>query len=92
MQTASTSETAIWERVIHPERDNLPPEAARYFLSLSFELGDLERMRELAEKNRRGTLDPDEREALRAYRQMGLQLDLLKSKARLALKAQTNGS
>jgi hypothetical protein len=92
MQTAMTSETAIWERVIHPERGNLPPEAAQYFLSLAFEPADIDRMQELAEKNRQGTLDSQEREALRAYRQMGLQLDLLKSKARLALKTQADGS
>lgn len=92
MQSTTTCESAIWERVIHPERGDLPPEAARYFLSLAFEPADIDQMHRLAEKNRQGTLDKNEQEALRAYRQMGLQLDLLKSKARLALKNQLNGA
>ncbi len=42
-------------------------------------------MHELAVKNQAGTLDADEAEELRNYRQIGLQLDLLRSKARQAM-------
>jgi hypothetical protein len=83
--SSHSSETAIWERVIHPERGDLPREAAMYFLNLAFEAGDLDRIHELAVKNQDGTLTADEVEALRNYRQVGLQLDLLRSKARLAI-------
>jgi hypothetical protein len=82
MSFDSASETAIWERVIHSERGDLPVEAARFFLQLAFEEDDLDRMRCLAAKNQEGTLAPEETEALRNYRQIGLQIDLLRSKAR----------
>ena len=82
----TASEIAIWERVIHPERGELPPEAARFFLSLAFDQEDLDRMHDLAVKNQQGTLAADEQEALRNYRQIGLQLDLLRSKARQAIQ------
>lgn len=87
MATSQTiSETAIWERVIHPERGDLPPEAARFFMQLTFEQSDLERMHDLADKGQAGELTVEEADSLRNFRQIGLQIDLLRSKARLALK------
>lgn len=83
---SAASETAIWSRVIRPEQDDLPPEAARYFLDLSFDPADLERVHQLALKNQEGSLTLEESEALKNFRQIGLQIDLLRSKARLALK------
>jgi hypothetical protein len=82
----TTSEIAIWERVIHSDRGDLPPEAAQFFLNLAFDQDDLDRMHELAIKNQQGSLAPDEQEALRNYRQIGLQLDLLQSKARQTIQ------
>ncbi len=82
----STSEIAIWQRVIHPERGDLPVEAAAYFLKLTFDQSDLDRMHELATKNQQSPLSADEAEALRNYRQIGLQIDLLRSKARQAIQ------
>jgi len=82
----TTSEIAIWERVIHSDRGDLPPEAALFFLNLAFDQDDLDRMHELAIKNQEGSLAPDEQEALRNYRQIGLRLDLLRSKARQTIR------
>lgn len=82
----SGSEIAIWERVIHPERGDLPADAARFFLNLEFEAEDLQRMHELAVKGQAGELTADEAEVLRNYRQIGLQIDVLRSKARLAMR------
>jgi len=82
----SGSEAAIWERVNHPERGDLPHEAATFFLNLSFEPVDLNQMHELAIKGEQDELTPEEAEALRNYRQVGLQIDLLRSKARLAIQ------
>jgi hypothetical protein len=82
----SGSESAIWQRVIHPERGDLPPEAAQFFLKLSFEPDDLNRMHELAVKGQTGELTAEEAEALHNYRQVGLQIHLLRSKARIAMK------
>ncbi len=77
-----TSEIAIWDRVIHPERGDLPGEVANFFLNLSFESHDLVRMHELAVKNQQGDLSPDELDELHNYRQVGLKIDSLRAKAR----------
>jgi hypothetical protein len=83
----STTQLAIWERIIRPEQGNLPPEVARYFLTLSFGAPDLKRMHELAGEGQEGTLRPDEQEELRNYRQVGWQIDLLHSMARRTLSS-----
>lgn len=88
--TAATSESAIWGRVISPERGDMPAEAARFFLNLSFDQADLARLHDLTTRNQAGQLTAEEAEALKNFRQVGLQLDLLRSKARLALPAKGN--
>ncbi len=64
----------------------MPPEVARYFLDLAFDQQDADRMHALAVKNQEGELTPDEQDQLNAYRQIGLELDLLRAKARLAVQ------
>ncbi|WP_254513035.1 hypothetical protein [Anatilimnocola floriformis] len=87
MSTVSaSSENAIWARVIHPEDGEVPVAAAEYFLSLQFEKNDLIRMHELTEKNQAGELTAEEEGELRRFRHVGLQIDLLRSKGRLALR------
>lgn len=86
MSIHSGDESAIWARVIHPERGDLPPEAARFFLSLAFEQKDLDRTHELLVKNQAGELSDAETEELRDYLQVGLEIDLLRSKVRLAIQ------
>ncbi|WP_425617368.1 hypothetical protein NA78x_001042 [Anatilimnocola sp. NA78] len=83
---SAASETAIWSRVIGAEPTSMPPEAARYFLSLEFEPADLQRMHDLAVRNQQGVLSADEIDELKNFRQIGLQIDLLRSKARLSLR------
>ena len=51
---------------------------------------DLNRLHELAVKGQNGDLTAEEAEALRNFRQVGLQIDLLRSKARLAIKQSAN--
>jgi hypothetical protein len=71
----------------------MPPEAARFFLQLSFEPRDLERMHQLAVKHGEGKLTAAEQDELREYREAGLVLDLLRAKAKLSLKhANSDGS
>ena len=88
MQTkpAQPYRPAILNRVIRPDRDDLSPDAARSILKLAFEEEDLKRMHELAVKGQEGGLLKDEEAEIAEYRQVGLLLDLLKSKARLSLK------
>ena len=81
-----TTPTGILSRVIRPEENNLPQAAAEGLLRLRFEQGDLDRLHDLAEKSQAGELRPEEREEMESYRQIGYLLDLLHSKARLALK------
>ena len=81
-----STQAGILSRLIRPEEDNLPPEAAEGFLRIQFEQRDLDRMHELAVKNQEGTLDPQERDEMENYRHVGYLLDLLHSKARRALK------
>jgi hypothetical protein len=73
------------ERTIQPDRADLTPDAARYFLQLHFDDADLARMNQLAATARAGSLSEEEQAELDNYMQLGWFLDLLKSKARLCL-------
>ena len=79
-------ETAIFGRAIDPANWQIPPAAAQALLDLRLPDPDRQRMNELAEKARRGELTPDEEIAIESYRQVGCLIELLKSKARLALR------
>jgi uncharacterized protein YnzC (UPF0291/DUF896 family) len=81
-----TTTALIWNRLLRPDHGDMPPEAARFFLHLAFDQQDLDRMHELTVKNQERGLTPEEQDELRTYRQVGLQLDLLRAKARLSLK------
>jgi hypothetical protein len=83
---ASTTAAAIWTRLLRPEEEDMSPEAARFFLKLAFAPQDLDRMHTLTVRNQAGELTAAELEELKAYRQIGLEIDLLRAKARCALK------
>jgi hypothetical protein len=89
MQSVATnpSETAIWARVMEPEKNNLSPEAARAILQLNFSDRDRARMNELAGKNRAGLLSEPERQELESYVKVGDALSLLHLKARKSLQS-----
>ena len=70
----SMVEAQILTRVIAPEDSPLDRKAA-----------DKQRMDELAEKARQGTLSPDERTEAESYERVGHFISLLKSKARRSL-------
>jgi hypothetical protein len=84
------SPAAIWSRLLRADQGDLSPEAAQFFLHLAFAPQDLQRMHELTVKNQEDALSSAEQEELRHYRQIGLQVDLLRAKARLSLKRSTN--
>jgi hypothetical protein len=91
-KSAFARRASVLSRVIRPDRNDLPPGAARAILKLDFDPVDLARMHDLAVKNQEGGLTEEERADLADYRQAGLVLDLLKSKARLSLRrARTGG-
>ncbi len=80
-----TSDAAILSRLIRPEDDDLPVEAATAWLAIRFEGRDLDRMRELAGKNQDDRLTPAERSEMENYRRVSFLLDLIHSKARRCL-------
>jgi hypothetical protein len=79
--------SAIWSRVVKPERANLSPDAARAILELKFDESDLRRADELSEKARQGTLTPEERAEIEEFIRVDHELAVLKSKARMSLRA-----
>jgi len=90
MTTAAVigNETAILNRLVNPTMPSFSPEAARSLLQLNFDQVDRDRMHEFSIKVQEGTLGGAEQQELENYRRVGYFLDLLRSKARLALKKQ----
>ena len=80
------NETALWGRLLDPVETALSPEAARYLINLRFPQSDVNRMQELAEKAREGTLTLEEHIEMDNYERVGHVLSLMKSKARQSLK------
>ena len=78
------SAAAIFARVW--EGGALTAPVARHVLKLGFSPDDKSRMRELAERNREGTLTDAEREELDDFVKVGDLLAILQSKARKLLK------
>lgn len=76
---------AILGRMLKPERDDLPPEAARSLLKLEFAPEDLSRMHELALRAQAGSLTDTEENELESYRRIGRLLEVMRSKARRSL-------
>jgi hypothetical protein len=86
MQRSSTSEIAIFGRLIQSERGDLDPGLARYLLTLGFPTADQERTNDLAARNQEGALSTEESVELDNYVRTGHLLALLHSKARRSLK------
>jgi hypothetical protein len=86
MKTATVANdlAAVWERIQFD--GNLAPSAARSLLGVHFSPEDQKRMRQLSAKARAGTLTAAEDVEIDAYERFGCLLDILHSKARLALK------
>lgn len=79
-------EVTILARILSNEEGQLPPEMARYILTLGFGDYDKARMHELATRNQDDTLSPAEKEELFAYIKTSSLLSILKSRARRVLK------
>ncbi len=86
MRNGTLTEADILMELIHPDRPGLPPEFARLILALKFGPAATDRMNELAEKNRLGTLTDAECADLEKYLRVGNFLNLLQAKARASLK------
>ncbi len=73
-------ESSILDRLV------LPPESARAVLAIKFPAEDEERMRELMDRNNRGTITAGELAEMEGFRRVGTFLGVLQAKARLQLK------
>ena len=86
------TEADILAHVIAPDQPGLPPESARAILELKFDQTALERMNDLAEKNRADTLSEAERMEMEKYLRVGQFLNLLQAKARVSLRGRSSSS
>ena len=79
------TEADILSAVVVANEGTLPAEVARSLLGLHFRQPAVDRMNELAERNRRGELTDAEQAELEKYLRVGEFLNLLQAKARLSL-------
>lgn len=77
--------TAILNRLIQPDGDELSAAGANFILGLDFAEFDHARLAELSAKAQSGSLTADERDELNEYLRAGDMLAILKLKARRSL-------
>jgi hypothetical protein len=80
------SDADILEHVVSPAKGGMNPDAARAILELKFDKDATKRIRQLLQKNNRGTISAEDRITLEKFLRVGKVIDLLQAKARLALK------
>ena len=80
------SDADILEHVVSPVKGGMDPGAARAILDLKFDGDANKRIRQLLQKNNRGTISAEERITLEKFLRVGKFIDLLQAKARLSLK------
>lgn len=81
----SNTEAAILARLMQSNERELPPEVARYILSIQFTPGDLDRINELSEKAQNGDLTDQEQIEMESYLHVGNLISIMQSKARRSL-------
>jgi hypothetical protein len=85
---AIISESDILNEMVSPDVEDFPPEAAKALLSLRFTARAVDRMNELAERNRLDSISSSEKEEMEKFMRVGNLLSFLKAKARLSLSKQ----
>ena len=80
------TESAILTRLMRPEQDNLPTEAAEALLRMHLDRFDLERLHELVTKNQDDALSAAEYGELESYLRISSFVDLMHAKARRSLR------
>ena len=89
--TAMSSTTVEFDSSVL-ERLVVSPDSAEAVLSMKFSPEDEEHMRELLDKNNKGTITEQERQQMESYRRIGSFLAILQARARLYLKNTTDDS
>ena len=87
MRNATTySDQDILEHIMSPVSGGMSAEAARAVLELKFDATATKLIRQLLQKNNRGTISAEERVTLEKFLRVGKFIDLLHAKAHLSLK------
>jgi len=87
MNTSTTySDKDILKHIISPVNGGMTPDAARAVLDFRFDATATKLIRQLLQKNNRGTISAEERLTLERFLRVGSVIDLLHAKARLSLK------
>jgi hypothetical protein len=86
---ATATDNGILQRMLTAFSGDLPPDAARFFLSLSFADSDIQRMQLLSEKANEGELAPQERDELAMYVMIADFLAIMQSSARATMTKQS---
>jgi hypothetical protein len=79
-----------FERFLDPVTELLTPEAARALVDFRFDAATVERINELAEKSRTGTLSDEERGEYARIIEIGDLIGSVKARARGFLRRQAN--
>lgn len=77
-------DSSILERLV------VSPDSAEAVLSMKFSPEDEEHMRELLDRNNKGTITEEERQQMESYRRIGTFLGILQARARLYLNNATD--
>ncbi len=85
-RSTTISDADILEHVVSPVKGGMDPDAARAILELKFDRGATKLIRQLLQKNNRGSISAEERVTLEKFLRVGKFIDLLHAKARLSLK------
>jgi hypothetical protein len=86
-ESSTVTESDIFAEVIPSAEEGLAPEVARSLLQWRFTERAVQRMNELAERNRQGTISTSEREELEKYLRVGSFVNIVHARARLSLKS-----
>jgi hypothetical protein len=89
--TSTITEADILSEVVSPDRPGISPEFARSILELRFSDRANKRIRQLLDKNNKGTITEAERAELDKFLRVGQFLDLMQAKASLSLQ-QSSGT
>ena len=85
--TTASTDAAIIARMIHPDKADLPGDAAEAVLRIfRLDQSDQDRLHDLLVKNQDDALTPAEKEELESYLRISLLIDLMHAKARFSLK------
>ena len=83
--STTISDADILEHVVSPVKGRFVPDVARALLDLKFDRAATKQIRQLLQKNNRGTISAQDRITLEKFLRVGKLIDLLQAKARLSI-------